>query len=194
MKYLLNLSICFFLISSLHAQRIDLTFSNDYQAEKNLQVTDDSGALLQLSTQSFKKRKQPQILLEKKDPNGKTIWSRNYGGNSYERAGALLATSDGGYLILGSTSSYGKGNYDLWLVKTDEKGREIWNQTYGGFYNEYGYGLKVTKEGNYLIRAKQQVCEGAKNNFSACKDYIWLVETDTKGKEIRNQTLDVLAQ
>ncbi|MFX0066036.1 MAG: hypothetical protein ACFFC7_28040 [Candidatus Hermodarchaeota archaeon] len=46
-------------------------------------------------------------------------WSQMYGGEEYDAAFALIQTTDGGYALAGWTHSYGAGNYDSWLVKTD---------------------------------------------------------------------------
>jgi len=56
------------------------------------------------------------------------MWSQTYGGEygditySFDSAYSLVETSDGGFALAGDTSSFGAGDYDFWLVKTDEYG------------------------------------------------------------------------
>jgi len=59
-------------------------------------------------------------------------WSKIYGGMLDERAESLVKTGDGGYIAAGWTLSFGAGDYDFWLVKTDAAGNVQWNRTYGG--------------------------------------------------------------
>jgi len=47
------------------------------------------------------------------------VWSETYGGTNDDRALSLVATSDGGYALAGSTDSFGAGGYDFWLAKTE---------------------------------------------------------------------------
>jgi hypothetical protein len=49
-------------------------------------------------------------------------WNMTYGGTGVENGYALLQSSDGGYVLTGSTNSFGAGGNDIWLVKTDEFG------------------------------------------------------------------------
>jgi len=53
---------------------------------------------------------------------GDMKWNQTYGGASDDRAYALVESSDGGYVLAGSTESFGAGKADLWLIKTDEYG------------------------------------------------------------------------
>jgi len=82
------------------------------------------------------------ILLTKNYENGNEIWSQQFGGTSYDKASSLISTKDG-YLIVGSTSSYGEGNYDVFVIKTDKKGKKIWQNTFGKSMNEYGYTVRL---------------------------------------------------
>jgi hypothetical protein len=50
------------------------------------------------------------------------MWSQTYGGTSGDYGFSVVQTSDGGYAIAGYTFSYGAGDGDVWLVKTDESG------------------------------------------------------------------------
>jgi hypothetical protein len=53
---------------------------------------------------------------------GQVQWNQTYGGAGEEYASSMVQTSDGGYALAGMTGSFGAGNDDYWLVKTDETG------------------------------------------------------------------------
>ena len=130
-----------------------------------------------------------QILLTKNYSNGNEIWSKQFGGKSYDKASSIIAT-DNGYLIIGSTSSYGKGNYDMFVIKTDKKGKTIWQNTYGNFYNDYGYTAEKTDTG-YLIKGTTQDCTSNTDVFNrTCKTNVWFVAIDNNGKELSSTILE----
>ena len=56
------------------------------------------------------------------DSEGDKVWDKTYGGSDSDRAYAVVATSDGGYLLAGYTKSKGAGDYDMWVVKIDKDG------------------------------------------------------------------------
>jgi hypothetical protein len=60
--------------------------------------------------------------LVKTDSSGNQLWNKTYGGNGAESVKSLVQTSDGGYALAGYTDSFGAGDCDAWLVKTDENG------------------------------------------------------------------------
>jgi CubicO group peptidase (beta-lactamase class C family) len=133
------------------------------------------------------------ILLTKNYPNGNEIWSQQFGGNSYDKASSILSTGDG-YLIIGSTSSYGNGNYDMFVIKTDKKGEKQWQNTYGDFYNEYGYTAEKTDIG-YLIKGTVQKCSSNSDVFNrTCTTNVWFVSIDKNGKEISHQILEEIIE
>ncbi|WP_299120879.1 serine hydrolase domain-containing protein [uncultured Winogradskyella sp.] len=134
-----------------------------------------------------------QILLTKNYTNGNEIWSQQFGGKSYDKASSILATEDG-YLIIGSTSSYGKGNYDMFVIKTDKKGKKIWQNSYGDFYNEYGYSAEKVDSG-YIIKGTIQKCSSNSDVFNrTCKTNVWFVSIDKNGKELFNKVLEEITK
>ena len=86
----------------------------------------------------------------KTNSNGDSVWGRGYGGASMEDFRSVVQTSDGGYLLLGSTWSFGAGDEDLWLLKVDADGDSLWSRTYGTSYKEQGRALIQTTSGGFV--------------------------------------------
>ena len=62
--------------------------------------------------------------MEKIDFTGDEQWSKTYGGKEWDTAYSGHQTSDGGYIITGSTQSFAKNDKsDVWLIKTDSQGK-----------------------------------------------------------------------
>jgi predicted secreted protein len=110
-----------------------------------------------------------------------SMWSQTYGGAGDDWAFSLVATSDGGYAIAGSTSSFGAGGTDFWLVKTDANGVMQWNRTYGGAEDDMTYSLVATSDGGYALA-------GYTGSFGAGGDDFWLVKTGALGNMQWNKT------
>jgi len=120
--------------------------------------------------------------LVKIDSTGSLQWSKTYGGTNVDNALSLIRTSDNGYALIGETLSFGAGNYDFWLVKTDSVGNLQWSKTYGGVNSDSGYSLVQTVDGGYAIA-------GRTNSFGSNYDF-WLVKTDLLGNMNWNKTYD----
>ena len=119
--------------------------------------------------------------LVKTDASGNMQWNKTYGGDNYDDAHSLVETSDGGYAIAGMTKSYGAGNWDFWLVKTDSAGNVEWNQTYGGGGNDEAWSIVETGDRGYAI-------VGHTESYGAGSADFWLVKTDSAGNVGWNQT------
>ena len=174
---------------------VTLTFrakNNRFKKETHLhfqpKIETENGSI-QVTTIGSRSGDNSDILLTKNYPNGNEIWSKQFGGGSYDKASSILATNDG-YLIIGSTSSYGNGNYDMFVIKTDKAGKKQWQNTYGDFYNEYGYTAEET-EGGFLIKGTKQYCTSNTDVFNReCTTNVWIVSIDKDGKEIGNKLLE----
>jgi PKD repeat protein len=115
------------------------------------------------------------ISFVKVDSNGNMQWNNTLGGIGQDKAYSVSQVP-GGYIIAGHTDSYGAGDFDFWLVKTDTKGEEQWNNTYGGYYGDWVYSLQQTHDYGYIIA-------GVTNSFGASHLDFFLVKTDSNGTE-----------
>jgi len=106
-------------------------------------------------------------------------WNKRFGGISYEYAYDIQQTTDGGYIVSGSTNSYGID--DAWLVKTDSNGNEQWNKTFGGLEREGAISVRQTIDGGYIFL-------GWTYSYGKGADDAWLVKTDSNGNEQWNKT------
>ena len=121
------------------------------------------------------------VWLIRTDSKGIEQWNRTYGGDGDDFALSVQETDDGGYVALGITESYGAGGVDIWLIKTDSKGIEEWNRTFGSEGFESGNSVLVADDGGYIIA-------GATASFGAGKTDLWLLKTDPQGLEEWNIT------
>ncbi|MHA2365927.1 MAG: hypothetical protein ACXAC7_18350 [Candidatus Hodarchaeales archaeon] len=96
-------------------------------------------------------------------------WNQTYGGTDDDYVRVVIEVSDGGYLLAGYTESFGAGNRDIWLIKTDSNGLEQWNQTYGGTDNDNAWIVIEVSDGGYLL-------VGYTESFGAGNRDIWLIK------------------
>lgn len=74
-----------------------------------------------------------------------------YGGKDDQEGFSLKQTPDGGFIVLGSTKSFGRGGWDIYLVKVDKAGNEEWSKTYGGPDDDRGKSILVEEDGSYIV-------------------------------------------
>ncbi len=174
-------------ISLTYGRAKNMRFKKKTNLKFQPEIATDNGSI-QVTTIGSRKGNRSNILLTKNYSNGNEIWSKQFGGKSYDKASSILNTKDG-YLIVGSTSSYGKGNYDMFVIKTDKKGKKLWQNTYGKFYNEYGYSAEKTANG-FLVKGTIQNCTSNSDINRKCTTNVWFVTIDHNGKELSNQVLE----
>lgn len=108
--------------------------------------------------------------------NGAVQWNGTFGGDGYDLAHDMKATTDGGYILVGGTTSYGTGDYDVFLVKTDADGQELWAYPYGGSDYDFGFSVHQTQDGGYIIA-------GTTESFGPAGCNAYLLKTDADGTQ-----------
>ncbi|MEF8848684.1 MAG: hypothetical protein V5A68_06065, partial [Candidatus Thermoplasmatota archaeon] len=146
----------------------------------SVKQTSDGGYLIAGKTESEGAGKE-DIILVKTDEEGIMEWTQTYGSSETEIGRSAIQSSDGHYYIIGQTNSYGSGWFDLWMIKTDDKGKKIWSKTIGGTGNDMGRSIQETQDGGLI-------CTGNTDSFSAKNQDVWLVKTDKNGNEEWNKT------
>jgi len=141
-------------------------------------LSDDS--TISVSTINCGSKNECDIELVKKDVKGKIIWKRIIGGTSYDKASQVIRTKEGNYIVIGSTSSFGKGNYDVFVVKVSSNGDILWQKTYGEFLNDYGLRITAVEDNLYQIEGTKQIC-ATFNVSNDCFNQEWIFKIDESG-------------
>ncbi len=154
----------------------------DFEWGHSVAQTTDDGYIIAGETHSFGVD-YSDIYLVKTDAAGDTMWTRTYGGASYDYGYSVAQTADGGYVIVGYTYSFGAGQSDVYLVKTDASGDTMWTRAYGGTSRDCGYSVAQTADGGYVIT-------GWTDSFGAGWNDAWLIKTDASGDTMWTRTFD----
>jgi len=117
---------------------------------KSVRQTTDRGFVIAGYTWSFGVG-YTDFYLVKIDDRGDTVWTRTYGGTSMDVAYCVQETSDAGYILAGYTASFGAGNDDFYLVRTDSQGDTIWTRTYGGLSEDCAQSIQQTADGGFIV-------------------------------------------
>jgi hypothetical protein len=199
-KIIFIFSVAFFLCSPVFAQEPAITWQQCYGGSEwdgnnvsgsSLVLLEDAYVFIAQSLsndgQVSGNHGQRDIWFVKIGLDGGIIWQHSLGGSSDEYPAKLITTSDGGFLILGSTGSNDgdvsgqHGWLDYWAVKTNGEGNILWQNCLGGSYNDEPYDVLETEDGGFLIIGYTNSSDGDVSLFYGFWD-IWVVKLDAIGE------------
>jgi hypothetical protein len=144
----------------------------------HLASTSDGGYILAGRSYSFGAGNEDAYLV-KTDRDGNLQWSKVYGTPKIERAYSVRQTSDGGYILVGTSFDYQNtlveiNTYEVLLIKVTSTGDLVWAKRYDAHFNEQGYDVEQTSDGGYIVTG---IAQGDPLGFSD----LLLMKTDGSG-------------
>lgn len=131
------------------------------------------------------------------DDNGNKVWERVFGGEFYDYLGKIISTSDGGFILAGSSLSkkYGdkseasRGGEDYWVVKINSDGNKIWDKTIGGSGTDLLSSIIETNDGSFVLlgSSNSNISFDKSNNSVGDFDY-WVVKINKDGQKLWDKT------
>ncbi len=108
------------------------------------------------------------------DAQGNLLWERTFGGAGIDVAQGVAVDSQGDLVLAGYTHSSGAGENDVFIVKTDAEGNELWSQVRGGEESDAAMDVLVDNQGNYLVA-------GASGSFEAENRDVYVLKLSPDG-------------
>ena len=173
----------FFSWSTIYGQGWEMTFgdpTDDLEVRDVIETT-DHGYLMA----GYQSSQNPDIFLMRTDVDGTLLWFQTYdrivlGTSVPDFAYEVVATADGGFVVVGSSDGQNSTN-DVFLMKVDANGNELWERDFGTAGNTEGLSLALTNNGGFIIAGYREV--------SADNTDIFLVRTDADGNELWTQNI-----
>lgn len=148
----------------------------------SVQQTNDGGYIITGSVYSNAPGSSSNLYLMKISSNGDSLWAKDFGNNSFNDGGSSVReTNDGGFIISGSTRSFGAGNSDALLLRTNANGDSLWLKTYGGSDQDAGNCVRQTNDGGFVLT-------GYTRSFGPCLTNVFMVKTDLNGDTVFTKT------
>ncbi len=144
----------------------------------SVEETDDRGYIITGYTQSLGSGRK-DLWLIKTDVQGNKIWEKTFGGREDDVGMSVLKSRDGGYIVAGRTASLGKGGDDIWLLKTNSRGEELWNATFGGKQDDAGFQVVELRDGYAVV---------GRTESGSDKKRIILIKIDLDGQKLWERT------
>ncbi|BAF71544.1 hypothetical protein [Sulfurovum sp. NBC37-1] len=143
-------------------------------------IAADNGYLAVGDTESYGHGDRDAYMV-KLDKSGKKEWHAAFGGKDDDSARAVLATKDG-YLLVGNTDSFGRNYMNAYVVKTDKKGKLLWEKSYGGSHEDEAFAVAPSADGGFVVVGRSESFT-RRNGFD-----LYLFKIDSNGKLLWERT------
>jgi hypothetical protein len=145
---------------------------------RSVQQTSDGGYIL-VGTTELDPADSGDIRLIKTDASGNQTWAQTFGGLGHQDGHSVQQTGDGGYILVGETDSCEGAESDVYLIKTDADGNQTWARTFGAEGCDYGYSVRQTSDGGYIVGGHSQNSGGTNSGRD-----VYLIKTDASGNQV----------
>ena len=156
-----------------------------YDRGEGIVQLEDSSYVVTGSSSSWGESSQAFLL--KIDTAGNYLWSNNYGGPESEKGRRVLYNADLGFYIAGFSNSFGSGDFDAYLVKTDLNGNKLWEKTYGTQNWERINDAVWTKDSTILMVGETQTTNGESSD-------IFIIHADKNGDTLWTKTFGSIGE
>jgi hypothetical protein len=177
--------LCCLLTAAAHAQSgPDTLWTHTYGGSGNdwcyaVRQTSDEGFIF--AGQSNSISSQYDVYLVRTNCDGDTLWTRRFGGSGNDGARAICETTDGGFIVAGSTVSYGAGLSDVYLLRLTSTGDTVWTRAFGGAAGDYGRAVVQAADGGFVVA-------GITASFGAGGSDAYLLKTNAQGTLLWSRT------
>ena len=157
-----------------------------YDRGEGIVQLEDSSYVITGSSSSWGESSQAFLL--KIDTVGNYLWSQSYGGPESEAGKRVLYNADLGFYIAGFSNSFGSGDFDAYLVKTDLNGNKLWEKTYGKPSNWERINDAIwTKDSTILMVGEVQATNGEASD-------ILIIHADKNGDTLWTKTIGSIGE
>ena len=163
----------------------------------SVQQISNGGYILTGWTDSFGAGKNDVYLIQV-DVNGNKVWEKTFGGEENDAASSVRQTSDGGYILAGTTSSfesdtsYGEeGRQDIYVIKTNANGEKIWERNFGAGRQDLDVGSSAIQvsDGGYVVVGGTFSRERSESRELVCQYCAYLLKIDASGNKVWDKIL-----
>jgi hypothetical protein len=114
---------------------------------------------------------------------GQPLWNHTYGGTNGDFIPYVVECQDGGLAFVGTSFSFGAGEGDVWLIRTDTDGNVLWNVTFGGSANDCPNDIIECIDGGFAVIGTTESYSPQLYNGKA-----WVLRTNSSGHVLWNHT------
>ena len=107
---------------------------------------------------------------------GKKLWKKTFGGRNSDIAYSIILSEHGGYVVIGSTESFGSGGKDFWIIKLNENGDIQWEKTFGGSDDDVPLSIAATTYGGYIVA-------GYTRSYAFGSKDFWIIKLNGSGEQ-----------
>ena len=153
--------------------------SSNNEYGRSIIDSDDGGYLIFATSESFG-NDNTDLHNIKIDSTGIEEWNKSFGGFFGKNGNVIKKSPSGGYILISSRYSYNYNSYDMWLIKMNSNGNTEWTKTYGGNYDDYGFGIAITSDNGFILTGSTSSYGLSSPELSD----LWLIKTDFNGNTL----------